>query len=132
MENKLFEKLVNFEIPILFVLTCTPYNPYIETGNKSTKQAREMQRKTIEKAMKSLLINIFIKKKKTREDAEKFLENFVKFYYVNLVRDYAKDLPPFGIDKLLSFFTKSVPKEDWKNLEISCFKNEEENCKKYS
>ena len=133
MENKLFEKLVDFEIPILFVLTSTPYDPDKEKGIVSDKtKAREGRRKTIEKAIKSLMINIIIKKKKkTEEDAEKFLENFVKIYYVNLVRDYDNELPPFGVDKLMSFFTKSVPIKDWEGLEKSCFLNEEENCKKY-
>ena len=30
---------------------------------------------------------------------------------------------------LLSFFTKSVSKEDWEKLEKSCYQNVEENCK---
>lgn len=47
MENKLFEKLVEFNIPILFIFTKCPYNPYQENKNKKAKKAREIEREKI-------------------------------------------------------------------------------------
>ena len=80
--------------------------------------------------IKDLFRTIFIKKKRENEFDE-FMNNYIKFYFVNLKRNNSNDNPilPFGIEQLLSFFTKSVSKENWEELEKSCFKNEEENCK---
>ena len=129
MENKIFESLIEFEIPILFIITKCPYDPNKKTRNAKAERAKEIERNKIINAVKDLIKSIFLKKKK--EGYEKFIENFLKFYFVNLVRDFSKDLPPFGIDKVLSFFTKSVSNDDWEKLEKSCFKNEEDNCQKY-
>lgn len=119
MQNKLFEKLVDYDIPILFVNTHNPYNPDEIVHNSYTNKTREMRRKTIENAIKSLIKNIFQKKDKLN-NADTFINNYIYFYYVNLVRDYDGDLPPFG-NKLLSFFTKSVPKEDWRKFSKKLF-----------
>ena len=130
MENKLFEKLVEFDIPILFIFTKCPYNPYKENKNKKAKKAREIEREKILNAIKDLLKSIFKKKKKGESEYNHFINNYIKFYFVNLCRNLSYDppLPPFGLEQVISFFTKSVSKEDWEKLENSCFKNEEENC----
>ena len=130
MENKLFEKLVEFNIPILFIFTKCPYNPYQENKNKKAKKAREIEREKILNAIKDLLKSIFKKKKKDESEYNEFIKNYIKFYFVNLCRNLSYDppLPPFGLEQVISFFTKSVSKEDWERLERSCFKNEEENC----
>jgi len=128
MENKLFEELIEFNIPILFIITKTPYDPDKKSKNKKTEKSRENDRNQIINVVKSLIFNSFGKKNKSHE-AENFINNYVKFYFVNLLRDESAELPPFGIDKVLSFFTQSVSQQDWEKLEYSCFKNEEENCK---
>ena len=128
MEISLFEKLIEFNIPILFLITKTPYNPNDNCRNK-VKISRKTEREKIQNVIKSLIRDSFGKKNKANE-AEDFINNYVKFYFINLRRIASQDIPPFGIDEVLSFFSKSVPKEDWEKLEISCFKNEEENCKK--
>ena len=130
MENKLFEKLVEFDIPILFIFTKCPYNSYKENKNKKAKKAREIEREKILNAIKDLLKSIFKKKKKGESEYNHFINNYIKFYFVNLRRNLSYDppLPPFGLEQVISFFTKSVSKEDWEKLENSCFKNEEENC----
>ena len=50
---------------------------------------------------------------------------------VNLVKTKTSGLKPFGLDKVLSFFTKNVTQKSWKDLEKSCEEGNEENCKKY-
>ena len=130
MENKIFNQLTKFEIPILFIITKCPYDPSKKSRNSKSEKAKETERNKIENAVKDLIKSIF-QKNNRKEEADKFIKNYLKFYYVNLVRDLSKELPPFGIDKLLSFFTNSVSSDDWDNLEKSCFKNEEENCQNY-
>ena len=66
MENKLFEKLVEFNIPILFIFTKCPYNPYQENKNKKAKKAREIEREKILNAIKDLLKSIFKNRKKMK------------------------------------------------------------------
>ena len=93
------------------------------------KKARNNQinkiKNTIKKIIKKSFNNI------NKEDADKFIKDYVKFYFVNLVEDKIIGLKPFGLDKVLSFFTKNVNQENWKNLKKSCDEGNEENCKKY-
>ena len=127
MENKLFEKLINFDIQIIFVITKTPYDVRIKHKNKKTEKARESERNRIKNAIKSLIKNLFQNEKK----ADEFLNNYVQFFFVNLIRNYSLDVPVFGIDKVLSFFSKRVPREDWEGLEKSCFERDVSKCKEY-
>jgi len=130
MENKIFEKLVEFNIPILFILTKCPYNPYQENkNNKRAQKAREIEREKILNAIRDLIKSIFLKKEK-KSDYDEFMKNYIKFYFVNLCRNLSYDppLPPFGLEKVISFFSESVSKEDWEKLEKSCFQNDEEAC----
>ena len=128
MENKLFEKLIEFNIPILFIITKTPYDPDKKSKNKKTEKSRENDRNQIINVVRSLIFDSFGRKNKSHE-FDNFFNNYVKFYFVNLIRDDSSELPPFGIDKVLSFFTQTVSAQDWEKLENSCYKNEEENCK---
>jgi len=38
-------------------------------------------------------------------------------------------LPPFGIDKVLSFISNMVPKDKWDELEKACILRDEIKCK---
>jgi len=52
-------------------------------------------------------------------------------FFVNLIRNDSLDVPVFGIDEALSFFAKTVPKEDWGGLEKAYYENDEPKCKEY-
>jgi GTPase Era involved in 16S rRNA processing len=117
-DKKLFEKLVNYKIPILFVITKTPFNPYNPEIYKEKKRIFDK----IQNAIESKIKEIFRKENKENE-SKIFIKENTRLYYINIE-------PLFGFDKLLSFFTEAVPKEDWDKLEESCRKNDSENCKK--
>ena len=78
MENKNFEHLIEFEIPILFIITKYPYDPDKKCKNARYKKLKEMERNKIINAIKDLIKYIFTKKKK--EGYEQFLQNFLKFF----------------------------------------------------
>ena len=128
MEFKLFEKLITFDIQIIFIITKTPYDINEKTINKKTKKSRKNDRDTIENTIKNLIKSAF--KNRTKE-GEEYINNYVKFYYVNLIPNYSLNVPVFGIDKLLSFFSESVSEEDWDDLEQYCFQRDESKCKEY-
>ena len=130
MEFKLFEKLIQFNIQIIFLITKTPYDINKKHKNKKTEKARETQRKNIKNSINSLIKSIF-KKNNKEEEGQKFINNYLKFFFVNLVRTESLDVPVFGIDKVLSFFSNSVSKEDWEELENACFRREEKKCKEF-
>ena len=138
MEFKIFDKLINFDIPIFFIITKTPFAPYEENEAnkkmiKKTKEKREKEKNKIKNAIKCQIISSFKKFKKNEEEGKNFIEKYAKFFFVNLVRidSMYPHVPVFGIDKVLSFFINSVPEEDWKKLEESCFNEDEENCMNY-
>ena len=127
MENQLFEKLINFDIQIIFIITKTPYDARKKHKNKNTEKAREMERNIIQYTIKCMIKKLF----KNEKEGEEFLKNYVHFYFVNLVRNDSLEVPVFGIDKVLSFFTKTVTEDDWKGLKQSCFERDESKCKEY-
>ena len=133
MENKLFEELVEYNIPIFFIITKSVFNPSKKCENEKQKKEREDNVNRIEKVIKGKIKNIFENKKKEKEESEEFIKNFINFKYVNLVARYDTDIPipVFGIDKVLSFFKKSVPNEDWEELVKACIDKDEKRCQQY-
>ena len=152
MEIPIYQKLVKLRIPILFIITKCPFIPEEERNNEGEKlkendknkkeddndnemrQAKKNQLNKIQKTIKNEIKNIFIdinKKESKKEDADKFIKDYVHIYFVNLVKIKTSPLKPFGLDKVISFFTKNVTQENWKNLKKSCDEGNEENCKKY-
>ena len=138
MEFKIFDELINFDIPIIFIITKTPYAPFEENEAnkkiiKKVKETRENEKNRIKNGIKCQIIESFFKFKKNKEEGEKFIENYVKFFFVNLVRidSIYPPVPVFGIDNVLSFFENSVPEENWKELEKNCFKQDEKKCMEY-
>ena len=131
MVDKIFEQLIEYEIPILFIITHCPFNPYIENANPRIQKTRNICISTIENAIKSKIKDKFKEAKKENE-FDDFIKRFVRFYYVNLAREYTQEneLPIFGIDKIMSFFQESVSKEEWNNLDKNCYLCDEKNCKK--
>jgi len=131
MVDKIFEQLIEYEIPILFIITHCPFNPYIENANPRIQKTRNICISTIENAIKSKIKDKFKEAKKENE-FDDFIKRFVRFYYVNLAREYTQEneLPIFGIDKIMSFFQESVSKEEWNNLDVNCYLCDEKNCKK--
>ena len=127
MESPLFVQLVKLEIPILFIITNFPHNPYIENFDKQTKKKISNDIKRIEKAIKEKIKDNFFKGNHGK-NAEEYIENFIKFYYVNLVKKFS---PIFGLNKILSYFTELVSKEEWEILEKACIERNENECKTY-
>ena len=148
MEIPIYQKLVKLRIPILFIITKCQFIPEEESNdeeekseendtniieddnNNKIKKARKNQINKIKNTIKKIIKKSFNNINK-KEDADKFIKDYVKFYFVNLVEDKTMDLKPFGLDKVLSFFTKNVNQEDWQDLEKSCDEGDEKNCKKY-
>jgi len=128
MEHKIFKKLIKFDIQIIFIITKTPYDINKKHKNKKIENARKNERDTIINAIKDIIILTFGDKK---EDGKKYIDNYVKFYFVNLVTNLSLDVPAFGIDKVLSFFSETIPNENWENLEKCCFHRDENKCKEY-
>ena len=124
MNNIIFEKLVDFNVPILFIITSTPYDIREKTNNKMVESTRKNDRNKIKAVIHQFIKDAFIKRKKEKE-SEKFINEFVKIYFVNLVVNYSENppVPVFGIDEVLSFFKTLVPKENWDNLRECCLKN---------
>ena len=129
MEFKLFEKLIQFDIPIIFIITKTPYNPDKKSTRMKTEQLRDNQRNQIKKAI-NILITKSLQKKNRNNEVQNFIDNFIKIFFVNLVRiEEDPPLPVFGIDKVLSYLSELVPKKDWDDLKYACKQREEEKCK---
>ena len=148
LEFPIYQKLVELRIPILFIITKCQFIPEKESNdevekseendtniieddnNNKIKKARKNQINKIKNTIKKIIKKSFNNINK-KEDADKFIKDYVKFYFVNLVKTKTSGLKPFGLDKVLSFFTKNVTQEDWQDLKKSCKKCDEENCKKY-
>ena len=116
MEIPLFKALAKLDIPILFIITKMPFFPLEDNISEKAKKSRNQNIKRIEKSIKEQIGNLKL--------------NY-HIYFMNLVRNYSTNIPPFGFDKLLSFFTGSVTEDDWDNLENSCKKRNEEECRTY-
>jgi len=133
MQNKIFEKLIDFNIPILFVITHTPYDIRNESKDIKIEKKRKYSRNVIITTIEKFIKDAFTNKKKAKEECEKFINEFVKIYFVNMVEFDNNDNPTpiFGIDNVLSFFNKLVPKENWEGLKESCFNQNVEKCMDY-
>ena len=104
MLSKIFEKLIDYNIPILFVITHTPYDIRKKSKNTNTEKIRKNNRDIIITTIKKFFKDAFINKKKGEKESEKFINEFVKIYFVNLVQENNEyPVPIFGIDKVLSF-----------------------------
>ena len=130
MENKIFAKLIEFRIPILFIITKCPFNPYEKTGKKKTDSDREKKCKKIKNVVLSIIRDIFRYQNKENL-SEEFIQKFIRFYFINLIRDDSLEIQPFGIDKVLSFFPNAVSNEDWEILKQNCLDKNEVNCRNF-
>ena len=128
IEERIFEKLIEFKIPIIFIITKCPFNPYKNSGIEKTEKDKKRKCNKIENVIKSVFRDNFIKNNK-ENDAESFINDFIKFNYVNFLGEDYLNLSPFGMDKLLDFFIKAVPKNNWEQLKYYCEINDEENCR---
>ena len=46
-EYKLFERLIQFDIPIIFIVTKTPYDPDKNSNDEEIEEDRKLERETI-------------------------------------------------------------------------------------
>ena len=128
MEKEIFEKLIDFEVPIIFIINKTSPSP----KNEKKKEKYEDKKNDIKNTIHNFIENAF-KKKGEEEKSKKFIANFTEIFFINLIDDpTSDDKPAFGIDKVLSYFKTLVKEEDWEKLEKSCYNKNEEKYKKYS
>jgi hypothetical protein len=130
-EKKLFEKLIQFEIPIIFIITKTPYDPEKPASDPEIENEKAGRKKVINTAINVMIEKSFEKINK-KNDAEKFIKDNTKIVYVNLVkkkREY-DTLPIFGINKILTHLSKLVPEDNWEKLKEACKNKKKDECKK--
>ena len=132
-DKNIFDKLIDFNIPIIFIFTHISYNPN-EKMNKKFKRLVKEKKDIHEENIKDLLKSSFIKRNKDEKEADLFFKNFVKIEYINSVEymDNNKTIPVSGIDRVLSFFSELIPKENWEGLKESCRKKDEEKWVEFS
>ena len=128
MENRIFKKLINCQIPIYFIITKTPYDASRKSMNPNIENKRKNQESIIENALYDLIKTLFNERE---DDAQRFIENYIKIYYVNLINTESAEppIPAFGIDKVLSSFSELVPEKLWNEQELACNEMNEEKCK---
>ena len=132
IESTIFEELTKFDIPILFIITKYDLPPNEEVQGEE-REARDAKIETIKDDIRGLIKESFIKRN-CQEKFEDFMKNYVKIFFVNLVRvnSQRNPIPIFGIRELLSFFTQSVPLMNWEELKRSCLNEDESSCLNYS
>ena len=99
---------------------------------KNKKINFENKKKETEKVIHNYITNAF---KNNEELSEKFINDYIKIFFINLIDDpFSDNNPAFGINEVLSSFKELVPNENWEKLEKSCYnknlKEYEEYCKK--
>ena len=70
---------------------------------------------------------------KREKESEEFIQNYVKFEFINLVirYDLSVPIPPFGIENVLFYFKELVPIKDWEELIKACAGKDEDKCLEY-
>ena len=129
----IFEKLIDYNVPILFIITKTPYDNTKKSAEKKKRKKRESDKNKIENAIEKAIKDAFANKNRGNESKD-FINDFVKIFFVNLVKDDSIDnpVPVFGINEVLSFFNKLVPQQNWEVLLESCLKKDVDKYKEYS
>lgn len=125
-DKTIINELIEFDIPILFLFTKTPYNLEDNIDNY-TKEFRKYERDAKMTAIKSEIDKCF-KNKNEAYKSKDYINQYIRFYFINLKEDYSLKVPVFGINKVLSFFKGSVPEEDWKDLKQNCKIRNVEKC----
>ena len=131
MADELFQELVKLNIPIIFIITFSQFDPNEKCEDPEQKDEREEVISTILNAIKSKIKQIF-KDKERENESEEFIKKYVKFEFVNLVARKDVKIPVFGIDKVLSILKDSIPKEDLQEIIYACLDANEEKYQKYT
>ncbi len=126
-DKKIITELIDFDIPILFLFTKTPYNMSQKEDN-DTEEYRQFERKSKIDAIESEIQDCFKNKNKISE-SKNYIEKYISFHFVNLIEDYSLKVPVFGIDEVLSFFKNLVTENDWQELKQKCKYRDAEKCK---
>ena len=131
MVNIVFKNLIKYEIPIIFIITHCQIDYNKKSENKKIQMKRNSTKAKIENSIKGQLRSE-LRKVYEEKECDKFIENFVEFKYVNLVRNDESEtpIPVFGIDSITSFFTEKADAEFWQNLKEKCENNDENECMK--
>jgi hypothetical protein len=86
-EKKIIDELIEFNIPILFLFTHTPYD-LRKVEDHDTEEFRKLEREEKINVITSEIKNCFIKKNRKIEYGD-YINQFIHFYFVNLVEDYS-------------------------------------------
>ena len=127
-DEKIIAELTNFEIPILFIFTNVDYDIKAEEDEESDQTGK------YERDKKQNVILDEIKKKFNKNstiNVNEYIDKYIKFYFVNLIKKLKPKVPAYGIDEVLSFFQNSVKEEDWKQLLECCKKKDINLCSEY-
>jgi hypothetical protein len=126
-DKRIITELIDFDIPILFLFTKTPYNLNQKEDN-DTEEYRQFERKSKIDAIESEIHDCF-KNKMKESESKNYIEKYISYHFVNLIEDFSLKVPVFGIDEVLSFFKNLVPEKDWQELKQKCDFRDAEKCK---
>jgi len=128
-ETKVFEKIIDFNVPIIFIITFTEFD--VNKNAEDSDEENEMNTKinTIKNAINNSLKSALKKKLISEIKIDDYIHKYTSIHFVNLVKKAAPKVPVFGIDEALSFFTNLVPKNNWDELIQVCKERDEEKYK---
>ena len=129
MDYRIFKELIQFDVPIIFIITKTPYDTRKSSTSQNIEIKRKVRREQIENAINQLIISSF-ESNNRENNAQKFINTYTQIFYVNLVRmENEIPVPVFGIDKVLSYLSELVPEQNWVDLKKACDNRNEKECK---
>ena len=103
MKKKIFGKLIEYNIPIVFIITYIPFDPR-ESVLSETEDERESQKSIIINAIKNSIKEQFYKKNIFNEnEINKFFDKYIKYYFVNSVKEKAQRIPVLVSMKFYQF-----------------------------
>lgn len=129
VEDKIFEKLIDFNIPILFIITNTPYDANTTDPDSEVEEERSIEKNKIKNVINNSIRAAFKNRLISAEKVEEFINKYTRIFFINSVRKISNKVPVFGIDKVLSYFTYLVPKNNWDDLLECCNKRDDEKYK---
>lgn len=128
-ENKVFEKITDFNVPIIFIITFTEFDVNKKAEDSDEENEMNVRTNTIKNAINNSLKSALKKKLISEIEINEYINKYTSIHFVNLVKKAAPKVPVFGIDKALSSFTNLVPKNNWDELIQVCKEKDEEKYK---
>ena len=127
-DKRIIAELTNFEIPILFIFTNVDYDINAKVDEESELDGKSQRDKKQNVILNEIEQNF---NQNSIINVNEYIDKYIKFYFVNLIKKLNPKVPAYGIDKVLSFFQNSVKEEDWKQLLECCKKKDINLCSEY-